>query len=211
MDQQSTELILSALEDVKAGIEWIAPFLMGDLDMRRAAANFTDSAQGQRNEMKGTKRKHKRQRGKDDSPKRFVPQNTEHDSELLCESVPEGPVMDVKGLPSLAPGEEVGDKDLETSGKKCCECHEGSLPATLDPERQQREYQEQSVQKIPAGHIPLNMVSNPELRGGVLYTNCDCTRRNGLQSDCGRFRCRGRKECLSNPPTCIHSRGIGYI
>jgi hypothetical protein len=147
-----------ALEDIKAGLEGIAPFLMGDLDMRRAAANYTASAQGQRNELKGTRRKHKRQRGKDDSPSRCVPHSTEHDSEPLCERVPVDPVMDVRGLPSLAPGEEVGDKGLETIAKGCCECHAGSYTgdagrsvntspcaeATLERE-QQRECPEQSV------------------------------------------------------------------
>jgi hypothetical protein len=62
----------------------------------------------------------------------------------------------------------------------------------------------QRASKIPAGH-------SPELRGGVLYPNCHCTKRNGLQSDCGRFLCRGREECLTNPPMCIHSGGFGYI
>lgn len=35
-------------------------------------------------------------------------------------------------------------------------------------------------------------VPSRELRGGVLYTDCDCNRRNGLQHDCPRDRCAGK-------------------
>lgn len=68
-----------------------------------------------------------------------------------------------------------------------------------------------SVQKVPVGHSLPNWVNSHELKGGVLYSSCDCTKRNGLQSDCGRFLCMGRQECLTNPPMCIPSEGLGYI
>lgn len=38
-----------------------------------------------------------------------------------------------------------------------------------------------------------------ELRAGVLYKTCECTKRNGLQHDCPRTECQGRPECLSKP------------
>ncbi|XP_063236359.1 uncharacterized protein LOC134538797 [Bacillus rossius redtenbacheri] len=48
-----------------------------------------------------------------------------------------------------------------------------------------------------------------ELRGGVLYSSCDCRRRNGLQDRCPRTGC-GIPECLDMPePTCIPSGGPG--
>jgi hypothetical protein len=58
-----------------------------------------------------------------------------------------------------------------------------------------------------SGHVPLKRVKSRELKGGVLYSNCACTKRNGLQSDCGRFLCMGRPECVTNPPTCLPSGG----
>ncbi|XP_069672488.1 uncharacterized protein [Periplaneta americana] len=61
-------------------------------------------------------------------------------------------------------------------------------------------------------HIPLQEVKSRELRGGVLYTGCDCNKRNGLQHDCKRTLCQGRPECLTKPePMCIPSGGPGYI
>jgi hypothetical protein len=68
-----------------------------------------------------------------------------------------------------------------------------------------------SVQDIHLRRSPSNWVKSHELKGGVLYSKCDCTRRNGLQSDCGRFLCMGRPDCLTEPPMCIPSRGLGYI
>lgn len=45
-----------------------------------------------------------------------------------------------------------------------------------------------------------------ELRGGNLMTNCNCTRRNGLQYDCPRSECQGREICLTKPyPKCCPS------
>ncbi|KAI4470447.1 atp-dependent rna helicase dbp3 [Holotrichia oblita] len=42
-----------------------------------------------------------------------------------------------------------------------------------------------------------------ELRASVLYTTCDCIKRNGLQDDCPRSECHGQPECLTLPePTC---------
>ncbi|OXU31827.1 hypothetical protein TSAR_004055 [Trichomalopsis sarcophagae] len=47
-------------------------------------------------------------------------------------------------------------------------------------------------------------VNSRELRAGVVYTDCDCYRRNGLQHDCPRNRCGGSKDkCLTEPwPEC---------
>lgn len=46
-----------------------------------------------------------------------------------------------------------------------------------------------------------------ELRAGILYTTCGCCRRNGLQYDCPRSECQGRKICLVKPfPKCCPSQ-----
>ncbi|KAH8329034.1 hypothetical protein KR074_001985, partial [Drosophila pseudoananassae] len=42
-----------------------------------------------------------------------------------------------------------------------------------------------------------------ELRCGIMYTTCDCVKRNGLQDKCPRSACQGRPACLCFPfPTC---------
>ncbi|XP_063704443.1 keratin-associated protein 4-6-like [Culicoides brevitarsis] len=46
-----------------------------------------------------------------------------------------------------------------------------------------------------------------ELRGGVLYSKCDCVKRNGLQYDCPRAMCQGQPCCLTLPnPSCCPSK-----
>jgi hypothetical protein len=63
----------------------------------------------------------------------------------------------------------------------------------------------------PIKPVPVARFKEDELRGGVYYNRCDCSRRNGLQNDCQRMECQGRPECLTYPPSCIPSGGIGYI
>lgn len=42
-----------------------------------------------------------------------------------------------------------------------------------------------------------------ELRGGILYTDCYCLRRNGLQYDCRRSGCQSSPLCQTLPaPLC---------
>ncbi|KAH8393623.1 keratin-associated protein 5-5-like [Drosophila serrata] len=42
-----------------------------------------------------------------------------------------------------------------------------------------------------------------ELRCGIMYTTCDCVKRNGLQDKCPRSACQGRPACLCFPfPSC---------
>lgn len=42
-----------------------------------------------------------------------------------------------------------------------------------------------------------------ELRCGIMYTTCDCVKRNGLQDKCPRSMCQGRPACMCFPvPTC---------
>uniref|UniRef100_A0A1B6E8W8 Uncharacterized protein n=1 Tax=Clastoptera arizonana TaxID=38151 RepID=A0A1B6E8W8_9HEMI len=55
----------------------------------------------------------------------------------------------------------------------------------------------------PPWHIP--RTKSQELRGGVMYVGCDCTRKNGLQDDCQRWECGGSPKCVAqNPgPCCI--------
>jgi hypothetical protein len=40
------------------------------------------------------------------------------------------------------------------------------------------------------------------------YVGCYCGKRNGLQDDCRRILCQGRRECFTNPPTCLPSQGV---
>lgn len=54
--------------------------------------------------------------------------------------------------------------------------------------------------------MDLQRCRSRELRGGILYTSCGCTRRNGLQYDCPRSECQGRRVCLKKPyPKCCAS------
>uniref|UniRef100_A0A1I8PUG2 Uncharacterized protein n=1 Tax=Stomoxys calcitrans TaxID=35570 RepID=A0A1I8PUG2_STOCA len=46
-----------------------------------------------------------------------------------------------------------------------------------------------------------------ELRAGIMYSTCDCFRRNGLQDKCPRALCQGRSACMSFPkPNCCPSK-----
>ncbi|XP_073823657.1 uncharacterized protein isoform X2 [Musca autumnalis] len=45
-----------------------------------------------------------------------------------------------------------------------------------------------------------------ELRSGIMYTTCDCIKRNGLQDKCPRSQCQGRSACMCLPtPNCCPS------
>jgi hypothetical protein len=63
----------------------------------------------------------------------------------------------------------------------------------------------------PVVATQLKTINEQELRGGVLYPRCDCSKKNGLQDDCERTLCQGRPECLTDPPMCIPGGGLGYI
>ncbi|XP_059622568.1 uncharacterized protein LOC132265807 isoform X2 [Phlebotomus argentipes] len=46
-----------------------------------------------------------------------------------------------------------------------------------------------------------------ELRSSILYTVCECGKRNGLQDDCRKSLCQGRSSCLKKPePECLPAR-----
>jgi hypothetical protein len=111
--------------------------------------------------------------------------------------------------PYMCPGQAQMEKAALKRAKKV---RFADKPLNLN-DRNANNYGElyQSVQNYPAEQMPLNKVKSHELRGGVLYSTCDCTRRNGLQDDCGKFLCQGRRECLTNPPMCVPSGGPGYI
>lgn len=50
---------------------------------------------------------------------------------------------------------------------------------------------------------PLRNCQSRELRGGILYTDCNCLRRNGLQYDCRRSGCQTSPLCQVFPtPLC---------
>ncbi|KAF7286326.1 hypothetical protein GWI33_006055 [Rhynchophorus ferrugineus] len=52
------------------------------------------------------------------------------------------------------------------------------------------------------GIIRLQQSKSRELRASILYTGCQCEKRDGLQDDCPRTGCHGSPECLTSPPTC---------
>lgn len=50
---------------------------------------------------------------------------------------------------------------------------------------------------------PLKSCKSRELKGGILYTDCFCLRRNGLQYDCRRSGCQNSLLCERLPaPLC---------
>jgi hypothetical protein len=71
-------------------------------------------------------------------------------------------------------------------------------------QRVEKEKVEQTPQKS------VKWVRKLERAAEGLYNSCDCRRRNGLQNDCRIISCHGRPECLTDPPTCLPSRGIWY-
>lgn len=58
--------------------------------------------------------------------------------------------------------------------------------------------------------IPLQCARSRELRGSILYTDCQCLRRNGLQLDCRRTGCQNAPPCECIPaPLCEPARVAG--
>lgn len=63
------------------------------------------------------------------------------------------------------------------------------------------------MQCCPESSYALKPCQSRELRGSVLYTSCDCPKRNGLADDCKRRECGGRTECMTVPnPICCPSK-----
>ncbi|GJQ67897.1 hypothetical protein Trydic_g16657 [Trypoxylus dichotomus] len=57
--------------------------------------------------------------------------------------------------------------------------------------------------RMPRVVNPIKRSKSRELRASILYTTCDCIKRNGLQDDCPRSECHGSPECLTLPePVC---------
>ncbi|XP_002019100.2 keratin, ultra high-sulfur matrix protein isoform X2 [Drosophila persimilis] len=55
----------------------------------------------------------------------------------------------------------------------------------------------------PCGPFAPRGCRSRELRCGIMYTTCDCVKRNGLQDKCPRSACQGRPACLCFPyPNC---------
>ena len=58
-------------------------------------------------------------------------------------------------------------------------------------------------------YFPLRRCKSRELRGGILYRDCECVRRNGLQDDCPRTDCNLKFTCLRMPkPICCPGRNV---
>lgn len=52
--------------------------------------------------------------------------------------------------------------------------------------------------------MSLRTCKSRELRGSILYTDCHCLRRNGLQYDCRRSGCQSSRLCEVLPaPLCV--------
>jgi hypothetical protein len=71
----------------------------------------------------------------------------------------------------------------------------------------------QRIQRNTVARTPQKRATRVKrLERGVegLYNSCDCRRKNGLQDDCRLTFCHGRPDCLTDPPTCVHSGGIWY-
>jgi hypothetical protein len=49
-----------------------------------------------------------------------------------------------------------------------------------------------------------------ELRGSILYTTCDCPKRNGLSDDCRKKECFGRPRCMAKPTPCCCPSKFNY-
>jgi hypothetical protein len=107
--------------------------------------------------------------------------------------------------PYMCPGEANLEKTAIKLAKK------ESLARQKKREREKATPQSPITPPTPIGLPPVTTFREQELRGGVYYNRCDCSRRNGLQNDCQRSECQGRPACLTNPPMCIPSGGIGYI
>lgn len=105
--------------------------------------------------------------------------------------------------------EEILPREQELKAREQC-AEQAQMEEAAVTQAKKASFAGKPLQKIPVGHTTLKNVNSHELRGGILYSNCGCTRRNGLQSDCGRFLCRGRPECLTYPPMCSHSVGLRY-
>lgn len=59
----------------------------------------------------------------------------------------------------------------------------------------------------PEPCCPPKRCKSRELRGGILYTSCDCPKRNGLADDCRKRECFGRPRCITKPiPVCCPSK-----
>ncbi|KAF5284320.1 hypothetical protein FQA39_LY04613 [Lamprigera yunnana] len=73
------------------------------------------------------------------------------------------------------------------------------------PAKGNEEDEESSIEFHTKNEIAL--CKSRELLGGVLYSGCDCRKRNGLQDECKRTQCRGSPACLTKPePTCCPSQ-----
>ncbi|XP_046661675.1 uncharacterized protein LOC124354914 isoform X2 [Homalodisca vitripennis] len=69
----------------------------------------------------------------------------------------------------------------------------------LDQSREPQPEPPKNNSLIPYPQPPLSV----ELRSGVLYSGCQCVKRDGLQHDCPRTGCQGKASCMAFPaPKC---------
>jgi hypothetical protein len=107
--------------------------------------------------------------------------------------------------PYMCPGEANLEKGAIKLAKK------EQLARKKQREREKASPKSPITPPTPIGPARVKKKKERQLRGGVFYNNCHCTKRNGLQSDCPNDGCQGRPECLTDPPMCIPGGGIGYI
>ena len=97
--------------------------------------------------------------------------------------------------------EKVCTKDTKTGTFTCYKVTKAGriIKQITDP---QPLPEERKVVPHPIVPIP-HPSTNFELRGSKMYVGCDCLKRNGMQHDCPRNECQGKKECLKFPaPVC---------
>ncbi|XP_024217192.1 uncharacterized protein [Halyomorpha halys] len=97
--------------------------------------------------------------------------------------------------------EEVCTKDPKTGTFTCYTVEPGGRVIKQITEPQPLP-EERKVEPHPILPIP-KPSTNYELRGSKMLVGCTCLKRNGMQHDCQRSQCQGRRECLKFPaPVC---------
>lgn len=108
------------------------------------------------------------------------------------------------------------EKDVGKKGSKELpkDCKKSSEPEKPPDKPSLSEYPSQTENEnfeMGLFHGPYLGPFVTELRNGRVIVGCQCTKRNGMQADCERKLCRGKKACLQLPtPMCVPS-GFGKL
>lgn len=121
----------------------------------------------------------------------------------ICKSKEEKPEMRALIKEGKLPpeNEEVCTKDAKTGTFTCYTVEPGGKVIKQITEPQPLP-EERKVVPHPILPIP-KPSTNFELRGSKMLVGCTCLKRNGMQHDCQRSQCQGKRECLKFPaPVC---------